>query len=111
MPESDRVVYLYATAPDEATASSLASALVEEDAAVCVNIIPGVISVYRWRGAIDSARECSVLVKTTAAAAARARDLILKRHPYETPAVVAFAVDPEFSSAEFIRWIAENVRS
>jgi periplasmic divalent cation tolerance protein len=111
MPNDDAVIYLYATAPDATIASALAETLVEAEAAACVNILPGVSSVYRWRGAIETSAECALLIKTTAGAAARARDLLLRDHPYETPAIVALPIEPQFSSANFLRWIAENVRN
>lgn len=102
------ITFLYSTAPNEAVAAAMAEALVETGAAACVNIIPGMRSVYRWRGKIEFANETVLVVKTTAAAAGRAIDLIRERHPYETPAIVSLAVDEELSSKEYCGWIRKS---
>lgn len=101
----NRVVILYATAPDLDTAQTLARALIEERAAACVNIIPGMTSFYRWKDAVEEASETVMIVKTSATSATAARDLICSLHPYETPAILALNVDESASSAPFLQWI------
>jgi periplasmic divalent cation tolerance protein len=101
--------FLYVTAPDEAAARKIADGLIEARLAACVNIIPGMRSVYRWEGKIESANELVLIVKTTAAAASAARDLIRKLHPYELPCVVALAADEDGSNADFLAWISREV--
>ena len=80
------------TAPDPAVAEGLARSLVEERLAACVNVVPGLRSVYRWQGRVEAADELLLLVKTradrAAALAARVREL----HPYELPEVVELPV-------------------
>jgi periplasmic divalent cation tolerance protein len=107
MPE---IMFIYATAPDEATADAIAAALVDEGRAACVNILPGVRSRYRWQGAIETAREAAILVKTTVAAAPSAIETIRRLHPYETPAIAAFAAAPQ-TDAAFSAWIASQTIS
>lgn len=102
------IIYLYATAPDRATAEALARALVEAGLAACVNIMAEGLSIYRWAGGTAAEPEVYMLVKTTDACAAAARDMIIARHPYDTPAVAAFRIDDAASSAVFLRWIAES---
>jgi len=97
---------LYATAPDAATAEAIAGALIEARLAACVNILRGMHSVYRWEGRVETAEEVVLVVKTTADAAPAARDLILERHPYDEPAVLALPVDRSASSKAFCDWIA-----
>ncbi|MEM9749944.1 MAG: divalent-cation tolerance protein CutA, partial [Pseudomonadota bacterium] len=58
------VVLVYMTAPDEATAMGLARALVERRLAACANVIPGMRSVYRWKGEIEEDGELIVIAKT-----------------------------------------------
>ena len=85
-----RVVLL--TAPDAATAETLARTLVEERLAACVNVVPGVRSVYRWQGRVEEAVELLLVAKTRAdrgaALAARVREL----HPYALPEVLELPV-------------------
>lgn len=100
-------VFLYSTAPDRETAKAIARALVHSAAAACVNIIPGMTSVYRWRERIEESDEVVLIVKTTAAKAAAARHLILAHHPYETPAVAAIAIDEGRSHRPFLDWISD----
>ena len=99
-----RVVLL--TAPDAATAERLARALVEERLAACVNLVPGVRSVYRWQGQVEDASEFLLVAKTradrSAALALRVREL----HPYELPEVLELAVPG--GSAEYLDWVRKE---
>lgn len=105
------VSFLYVTAPDETAAAKLADGLVEARLAACVNIIPGMRSVYRWEGQIESANELVLIVKTTAEAAPAARDLIRRLHPYELPSIVAFDAASAASNPDFLAWIAGETRT
>jgi periplasmic divalent cation tolerance protein len=81
-----RVVLM--TAPDVETGEKLARALVEARLAACVNVVPGVRSIYRWQGEVQSEAEVLLVAKTradrTAALTTRVRDL----HPYDVPEVL-----------------------
>jgi periplasmic divalent cation tolerance protein len=103
------VVYIYATAPDCAAAAAIAEALVAERLAACVNILAGIRSVYRWKGAIERANEAAIIVKTTKAAARRAAARLRALHPYETPAIAAFSAFPAATDAATAAWIAAEV--
>lgn len=105
----DGLTFLYSTAPDEKTAGEISRALVSAGAAACVNIIPGIRSVYRWDGEIEEAVECALIIKTTAAASEEARRIIRENHPYEVPAVVALPIDEPHSSSEFCAWLRHSV--
>lgn len=99
------IVLFYSTAPDRETAEAIARRLVEEGAAACVNILGSIGSVYRWRGAVETANEVALIIKTTRERAEAVRDLILARHPYDNPAVIAFTVDRGLSAPDFCAWI------
>lgn len=105
-----QTVLLYTTWPDAGSAEAAGRAAVEAGVCACVNILGPMTSVYRWRGAIETAAETPMIVKTTAAAAAACRDLLLSRHPYETPAVVALPIDPGGSHGQFLDWISKECR-
>ncbi len=89
------------TCPDRETALAIGCACVAERLAACANIGGEIISVYRWKGAIEEAGEIALLLKTRAASfdalAARIRAL----RPYETPCIIStelVAIDPDYAA-------------
>jgi periplasmic divalent cation tolerance protein len=95
------------TVPDEAAAQRIASALVAEQLAACVNIVPGITSVYRWKGAIENATELLLIIKTTAAVYTRLQDRIRALHPYELPEVIAVSLDQGLP--DYLAWIRTSL--
>lgn len=89
--------------PPEA-AESLAAALVEARVAACVNLLPRVRSVYRWKGEVQQDDETLLVIKTTADRFADLRREVLARHPYELPELIA--VDITDGHAPYLEWIA-----
>lgn len=100
---SDSVHTALCTCPDPDTAERLASALVDEGLAACVNLIPGILSVYRWQGQVHRDPEVLMLIKTTgerlAALATRIREL----HPYELPELIVQPVSAGLP--DYLEWI------
>jgi len=92
---------------DESAAAALARALVEERLAACVNVVPGAHSIYRWKGAVETARECLLVIKTTADAAPRVVARVRALHPYELPEIVILATAG--ADAAYADWVAESV--
>lgn len=88
-------------------AHALARQLVEERLCACVNVLPGVHSVFRWQGAVDTADEVLLLIKTTAAGAAALRARLLALHPYEVPEVLELPVAG--GSPAYLAWLAAAV--
>jgi periplasmic divalent cation tolerance protein len=105
-PTDARVVLV--TAPDRATGEALARELVRRRVAACVNVLDGVTSVYRWRGAVEEAREVLLVAKTTAARYAEFERSLGELHPYEVPECVALA--PVAVAAKYFAWLAEETR-
>lgn len=95
------------TAPDAEVAQSLATRVVEERLAACANIIPGVMSIYRWKGEVQRDAEVLVILKTTRAGFDPLRDRIGELHPYDVPEILA--LDAPEGSADYMRWVAEEV--
>lgn len=91
------------TCPDQATADQVATTLVERGLAACVNIVPGVQSVYRWQGKIEKAGEFLLLIKARGDALDNIRDCITTVHPYELPEVVAVTIDDGLKP--YLEWI------
>lgn len=83
---------LLCTCPNEDVAQEIAATLVNDGAAACVNIIPGLTSVYQWKGEVQTATELQLIVKTTAEAYRRAEETIQRLHPYELPEIIAVPV-------------------
>lgn len=86
------VVVCHCTCPDAGTAERIAQALVSARLAACVNILPGVRSVYRWQGAIERADEVLLLAKTTRERLEPLIALVASLHPHELPEVIAVEV-------------------
>jgi periplasmic divalent cation tolerance protein len=94
------------TAPDGSTARRLATLLVRERLAACVNVVGGVQSVYRWKGAVESAREYLLIAKTTRLRFADLQARLVATHPYAVPEIVALPLAGGL--AEYLSWISEN---
>jgi periplasmic divalent cation tolerance protein len=85
-----RVVLM--TAPDAETAERLGRTLVEEGLAACANVVPSLVSTYRWQGAVERAEEALIIVKTTESRVAELRARAVALHPYDVPEVLVLAV-------------------
>ncbi len=95
------------TAPDRRTAERIARLLVEERLAACVNLVPGVNSVYRWKGRIEQDEEILLIMKTTAAGTPALRDRLLAVHPYDTPEFLTF--DVAAGAAPYLAWVVGSI--
>jgi periplasmic divalent cation tolerance protein len=102
----DDVLFIYTTWPDAESAAIAGEAAVASGLAACVNLFPPIRSIYRWNGAVEQAIETPATFKTTARAAEALRAMILARHPYELPAILALAAVAEASHEPFLRWVA-----
>ena len=92
--------------PDEESANAIALAVVEARLAACVNILARVQSVYRWRGAVESATEIPLLIKATAANYPALEKLIAERHPYDVPEIIALPIAQGLPA--YLNWVAEE---
>ena len=85
-------------------AESLAKGLVEGRLAACVNVVPGVVSHYRWKGRLLRDKEALLVAKTTAAKLPSLKRWIAAHHPYAVPEVLALKVDD--GSKPYLKWLA-----
>lgn len=90
--------------PDRASAQALAAALVDVRLAACVNILPPCHSIYRWQGAVESADEVPLLIKTSEARYAALEAAIRAQHPYTTPEIIALPVS--HGLPDYLAWVA-----
>jgi periplasmic divalent cation tolerance protein len=95
------------TAGSEQEAEKIARHLVEHRLAACVNILPNVTSVYRWKDQVEEAREWLLIIKTTAGVFAQVRQAISDLHSYELPECICLTI--EDGSLNYLQWIAESV--
>jgi periplasmic divalent cation tolerance protein len=105
---SAQVVVVLITAPEEETARRIARALVEERLAACVNLLPGVRSIYRWQGDVEEAAEVLLIAKTHAERVAALAARVQALHPYELPEVVTLPVTD--GSEAYLRWVVAESR-
>jgi periplasmic divalent cation tolerance protein len=96
---------VFCTCPSRETALELARAAVEAQAAACVNVLPGLTSVYRWQEAIHEDAEVLLVAKTTRARYPELEAVLRARHPYELPEVIAVPV--AMGSPAYLQWLAD----
>ncbi|ACL60909.1 divalent-cation tolerance protein CutA [Methylobacterium nodulans] len=88
----ERPLLVYTTFPNEETALAIGEALVREQLAACVNILPGMRSVYAWKGAVERGEEVVAILKSREGLADALGAALKARHPYETPIVLHLPV-------------------
>ncbi|EKH6407913.1 divalent-cation tolerance protein CutA, partial [Klebsiella pneumoniae] len=89
-------------------AERIATALVAERLAACVNLLPGLRSVYRWQRKVEAAAEVLLLVKTSAEAYPALQERLRQLHPYELPELLA--VEAASGLPEYLQWLAAESR-
>lgn len=100
-------IVVFCTFPSREVAAPIATKLVEEKLVACVNLLPGVKSIYRWEGKVESAQEVLGLMKTTASGYDALEARLKALHPYEVPELVALPasrVQPAYA-----KWVEESV--
>jgi periplasmic divalent cation tolerance protein len=100
-------VIVLTTLGADADAAALARTLVDEHLAACVNVLPPMTSVYRWKGAVEQDREQQLVIKTAPARLAALEARLRELHPYELP---EFLVLPASGSRAYLDWIADVSR-
>ena len=90
--------------PDVASAEKLAHALIESRAAACVNVLAACRSIYRWEGAVETAEEIPLLIKTTRAAYPRVEEIVRVLHPYDVPELIAIPITHGLPA--YLDWLA-----
>src|SRR5258708_7926314 len=104
---TDKIVVLCACASEE-EAGRIARHLVDGRLAACVSVVPRVKSIYHWKGAVESAEECLLLIKSARGLFADLRAELEKIHPYEVPEILALPVVE--GSAMYLEWMASSLR-
>ena len=104
----NNVLVVLCTFPDVEKARQTGTALMEAQLAACVNLLPGIESIYRWQGAVERAGEVLAIFKTTASAWPTFEQRLRELHPYDVPEIVALR--PEQVAESYARWVMEETR-
>ena len=109
MQENDKPVLIYSTFPNSELAENVGRMLVEQRLAACVNIIPGITSIYNWEGAVQRDTETVMIVKTRDARASLVVAEVRKLHSFENPAVVVLPITG--GSEAYLKWLLNETAS
>jgi len=98
----------FSTCKDLREAKKIARTLVREKLAACVNVVPGVSSIYAWKGKIEEGREVLLVLKSRASLSKRLAARVKQLHSYEVPEVVTISIAA--GNPDYLRWIRESTR-
>jgi len=102
----DRVEVVYCTCDDRAQAIALARGLVAERLAACVNVVPGLTSVYQWQGEVCEDSELLLIVKTTRETRPALQRWLEANHPYDVPEILALPVAG--GAQPYLQWVLDE---
>ena len=103
------ILLVLCACPDEPSADGIATMLVEERLAACVNRLPVAASTYRWQGKVCRESEHLLLIKTTRDRFDALCERIVERHPHELPEILAVAVDRGLEG--YLSWVSAETRA
>jgi periplasmic divalent cation tolerance protein len=89
----ERAVFVYTTYPSVVEAEQAGRALVEQHLCACVNILPGMISHYRWQGTVERGEEVVMIIKTRSSLTERVSTAVKEMHSYATPALLVIPIE------------------
>ena len=107
MRASEQPLVVFVTAPSDAVAKEIGRRLVDERLAACVNVVPGVTSIYRWEDKQQESPESLLVIKTQSTRYADLERRVLDLHPYSVPEVLALPV--QTGAAAYLRWVRDSV--
>ena len=103
-----RLVYI--TTKDRDEAKSIGETLVKEEFAACANILDGMEAIYRWKGSIETDRECILLVKSTYNNLPHLTERVKELHSYEVPCIISFNIAEQEGNADYLEWLLRSVK-
>jgi periplasmic divalent cation tolerance protein len=101
--DTERAVFVYTTYPSVVEAEKAGRALVERRLCACVNILPGMVSYYWWKGALERGEEAVMIIKTRASLSERIFAAVKAMHSYTTPAILVLPI--ESVEPTYLKWI------
>jgi periplasmic divalent cation tolerance protein len=100
-------VLVLTTVPSADVGEQIARALVEGRLAACVNILPPMVSIYRWKGEVQRDSECQLVIKTSPARVDALQERLADLHPYDLPELIVIPV--EGGDPAYLAWIEGEV--
>jgi periplasmic divalent cation tolerance protein len=94
--------------PDHETARRIAHDLVSGSLVACVNVVPGLRSIYRWNGSVQDDAEVMMILKTTGDRLEAARARLVELHPYDVPEFIALAASDGHDP--YLQWVVDSTR-
>ena len=107
MSDKPQHIIVLCTCPDDQTATIIADRLVADAYAACVNIVPGIMSVYQWKNNIEHDEELLLIIKTRQDCYLELETVIQQLHPYELPEIIAVSIEQGLSG--YLEWIDQSV--
>lgn len=105
-PVSFGMMVVFCTFPSVEKAREVAGEIISEGLAACVNILPGVESIYRWEGEIQNESEVLGLFKVASEGFQELEEAILVKHPYDSPEIVGISADKV--TGKYLEWVVAN---
>lgn len=102
----DAPILVYTTYPSIVEAETAGKGLVEAGLAACVNIIPEMVSIFRWKGQVERGNEVIMIIKTRASLGEKVAAAVRAGHPFETPAIVILPTAG--GDKDYVSWILEE---
>ncbi len=106
MSDSKDLLMVYCTCPDHDAAINMANGIIDTGLAACVNIVPGLTSIYRWQGERQQGTEELLLIKTTVGVYSALEKHISESHPYELPEIIAVPI--KVGLPKYLAWVSES---
>jgi periplasmic divalent cation tolerance protein len=104
---ASHIFLVFVTVPDQKTGRTLTRSILSAHLAACVNLVPGLESHYWWQNKLERSREVLMLIKTTRRHLKGLERLILQKHPYDTPEIVAVPLGR--GNSRYLKWLSANV--
>jgi periplasmic divalent cation tolerance protein len=102
------VVLVLSTVPDDASAETLARTLVDEKLAACVNVLAPMVSIYRWKDAVEQSAERQLVIKTTRGLVPSLGKRLKELHSYELPELIVISADG--GAKDYLDWVVREVQ-
>lgn len=107
--QESQFILILSTAGTADEAGKIAEKLVQDRLVACVNILPGIQSIYRWKDEVQKEQEVLMIMKTTQQRFDEVQRAIRSMHSYEVPEIISFPL--EHGSHDYLKWIENTVRS